>query len=248
MDLGQFIIIACVIALSSALQAAIGFGAGLFAIPIMVWVGIPLPQAVIVIMVVVAAQNGWGAWQHRRDICMRSIGLISAVRIAALPVGVALMGIVVTLGQDVVKRWVGIGLLLTLALMTSLRISPQPRIHPAWTVFAGTSSGIFGGLLGMGGPPLVLWVMAHDWTADQARATLWAIFTIAMPALVIAMVWRFGEQVVIAAAIGVLATPLAIASAVLSVRLTRNLSIRWLRRISFAVLIGIALNLIVQSL
>lgn len=240
-------VIALVIVLGSTLQTAIGFGAGLFAIPIMVWSGVPLPQAVVIATVFTAADNALGAWRHRRDICWRSIGLISLMRVSAMPVGVGLLVIVVALGEDVVKLGVGCGILLALGLMGGLRVAPRQRVHAGWTVLAGGSSGVLGGLIGMGGPPLVLWVMAHGWTVNQSRATLWAIFSLCLPALLIAMAWRFGMEIWIATAIGLGGAPLAALGSTLGRRLSRNLSAIHLRRVSFAVLTAIALSLIVQS-
>ena len=37
-----------------------------------------------------------------------------------------------------------------------------------------TGSGVLAGLCGMGGPPLVLWAMAHDWPTQRIRGFLFA--------------------------------------------------------------------------
>jgi hypothetical protein len=45
----------------------------------------------------------------------------------------------------------------------------------AQIAFAAAALGL-AGICGMGGPPLVLWAMAHDWPADKVRAFLFACF------------------------------------------------------------------------
>lgn len=248
MDATQLGIIGLVIVLGSALQTAVGFGAGLFAIPIMVWTGVPLPQAVTIATVYVAGHNTWAAYRHRHDICWRSIGLVSLMCVMTLPLGVVLLEFLVTLGERMVKFWVGCGLLLALGLMFSLRVPPRPRIHPGWTVLAGGSSGVLSGVIGMGGPPLVLWVMAHDWSVNQTRATLWTIFMLCLPAALAALAWRFGGDIVVATGVGLAGMPLALVGAVIGHRLSRDLSAVRLRRASFALLVVIALSLIMQSM
>jgi len=42
----QIIALALVVVLSTTIQTAVGFGSGLFMVPIVLWLGLPLPQAV----------------------------------------------------------------------------------------------------------------------------------------------------------------------------------------------------------
>ena len=42
------------------------------------------------------------------------------------------------------------------------------RVLPGWFLL---------GLCGMGGPVMVLWVLAHDWPMNKARAFLFFLFT-----------------------------------------------------------------------
>ena len=49
-------------------------------------------------------------------------------------------------------------------------------------MLAGTIGGFLSGLCGMGGPPMVLWVMAHaNWTSRQMRASLLFFAVIVSP-------------------------------------------------------------------
>ena len=48
-------------------------------------------------------------------------------------------------------------------------------------LLAGACGGLLGGLAGVPGPPLVMWVMAHDWSADVTRAFLFASFMCLVP-------------------------------------------------------------------
>ena len=48
---------AAAVGCASVLQSAVGFGAGLFAIPILVWLGLSLPEAIAVLLGVVAVHQ-----------------------------------------------------------------------------------------------------------------------------------------------------------------------------------------------
>ena len=98
-----------------------------------------------------------------------------------MPVGVALMYAIFQLDVARTKQVVGVVLLIVLGLQTCCKVQPRPHIHWAWTVVAGSLSGLMAGLLGMGGPPLVLWLMAHDWPSLRQRTFLWLSFLLLVP-------------------------------------------------------------------
>ncbi len=50
MDTTQIILVSVALVSACALQGAVGFGAGLFAIPLMVWAGVDLPSAIMITM------------------------------------------------------------------------------------------------------------------------------------------------------------------------------------------------------
>src|SRR5690606_26666439 len=84
---------------------------------------------------------------------------------------------------------------------------PRPQVPGRWGALAGVTSGILGGGVGMGGPPLVLFALAHDWPPDRFRVFLWSQFLLATPAVVTLFVWRYGASVLVAWALGIALAP-----------------------------------------
>ena len=65
-------------------------------------------------------------------------------------------------------------------------------------LLAGMASGYMAGAFGMGGPPLVLWTMAHDWPAKKSRAFLWSNYLVFMPIQSCLLLWLFGWKAAMA--------------------------------------------------
>jgi uncharacterized membrane protein YfcA len=111
-----------------------------------------------------------------------------------------------------------------------------------WTLLAFTCSGLLAGMFAMGGPPLVLWVMAHKWTAQESRAALLASFMLALVPHMPLMYLRFGNEVLGAFALGLAYSPLIVLSAWLGVRLGNLFSKKQLRIVAAGLLVVIALR------
>jgi uncharacterized protein len=194
MDTTQMMLVSVALISACALQGAVGFGAGLFAIPLMVWAGVGLPAAIAVTLGGVVVQTGWNLYRYRGFVRFRDTLPLFFLRVLTLPVGVGLLGVLVTFGQVRVKQAIGVMLLLVLGFQWVLKVKPRERVCWCWTVLAGCASGLTAGLVGMGGPPVVLWVMAHDWPAKKSRAFLWATFLMLSPVNALLLVYEFGGE------------------------------------------------------
>ncbi len=94
----------------------------------------------------------------------------------------------------------------------------------------------------MGGPPLVLWVMAHDWTAERTRAFLFASFMGLVPVQLTLLYWTFGKDVVYGMAVGAALSPVVLLGSLLGLRVGARFSKPLLHRLAFLLLVAIALN------
>ncbi|MEX0744683.1 MAG: TSUP family transporter [Phycisphaeraceae bacterium] len=248
MTVEQIIFVGVIVIIGSALQSAVGFGFGLFAIPLALWIGVPLPMAVTIMLISTAVQGGWSCWHHRTHLPWRPVIPIVLLRLVTIPIGVLLLGLLVHTNEATIRQVVGVLLLVMIGLQLGLRIEPREKVHPSWTVVAGSSSGILGGLIGMGGPPLVFWLMAHDWPPQVVRSFHWVGGLLLAP-VSIGMLWlRFGEQAIDASFIAAGYVPLTLGGTALGLWAGSHLSMARLRIATFVVLIIVSVSLIVSPL
>ncbi len=196
--------------LGAAVQATLGFGMGLVAIPLLVWGGFSLPQAIGVLIPNVLVQTAFGCWRFRRELPWSDVGPISVVRLLALPIGVLLLGLVAEQGQAMTRGVLGAGLLGALLFQPPRPTASRPPPGRLATLAAGSASGLLAGLIGMGGPPLVVWVMRHDWDSVRQRCFLWLSILLVMPVQILLMSLRFGRVWLGAVQIGCCVVPLTV--------------------------------------
>lgn len=91
-------------------------------------------------------------------------------------------------------------------------MQPRERVHALWGVLAVFLGGLVSGFVGMGGPFVVLWVMAHRWSNHKSRVTILAIIAAMVPFQVGFLTWQFGTQVLRFSALGLIFLPLVLAS------------------------------------
>lgn len=248
MDATQIVLVGLALVLACALQGAVGFGAGLFAIPLMVWVGVSLPEAITITMGGIVVQTGWNLYRYRGHVEVREVLPIFALRLVMMPVGVGLLGLLVTTGPARVKQAVGLMLLGVLGMQWLLKVQPRERVGWGWTVLAGGSSGLTAGLVGMGGPPVVLWVMAHDWSSKKSRSFLWLTYLVLIPFNLAVLVYRFGDVIWGALLIGLCLAPLVVAGSEAGMRLGGLMSRDRLRTAAFVLLLLLAMGSVLGPL
>jgi uncharacterized membrane protein YfcA len=244
METDQFVImisIAGVLVLGSTLQSAAGFGFGLFTIPLLIMLGCRSYEAIVMVSVAVGAHTLVGVIVLRRHVRWKRVLVMIALACVAQPAGVAVLGVLAEQNRDTVRRVFGAIVLLAVLLQVGLRVKPRERLHPIFMVAAMPASGFMGGLSGMGGPPAVLWVMAHRWSNPESRATLWAFFGGTTP-VQLALLWReFGSPVVDAAGLGLAFIPATLVGLLPGLWIGHRISKPRLRTISTIILAAIAL-------
>jgi uncharacterized membrane protein YfcA len=243
--LSQYALVSLILFASSVLQGAVGFASGLFGIPLLMLTGISLPDAVAMSLVAAAIQNVIAAWQLRSDIDFRATVRPSLIRLALLPVGVYVLHLIGEKNKDLASQLVGLIVLGIVALQFVTNVPPQPRLHPVWEWLAFSLGGFLLGLCGMGGPPMVLWVLAHDWTMNRARGFLYFIFVSGLIPQALLLWYVFGESILVAMLLGLAVLPAVLLGLWLGLYVSRLMSDRLLRNVCIATLVIIGVGAIV---
>ena len=168
MDPLTFGLASLVVAAGAALQGAIGFGLGVFSVPLLLLfapalVPGPLLAASVLLTVLLAHHDRAGI--NWRDLLWalsgRTVGIACATALLA------------TVSSPALALWSGSLVLFAVALSASgLHVPPAPRSLLA----AGLLSGVLGTAVSIGGPPIAL-VYQHE-TGARLRGTLAAFFLI----------------------------------------------------------------------
>ena len=209
MELLDILAVGAVIGFAALIQSAVGFGFLLFATPLILWIGFPLPVVVMLVSTCSTVQAALGA-RHLRDVVPWRLTLTATVvRLITVVVGLFLLKRIVNLDVNYIKLVVGS--IVGLIVMVKLLYRPQPveKVHWGWTGFAFVVSGLLSGICGIGGPPLVLWSLAHNWSTDKTRGFLFAVLATSTPIQIILLGLMFGAELFWNVAIGIAFFPIA---------------------------------------
>ncbi|NLF29613.1 MAG: sulfite exporter TauE/SafE family protein [Planctomycetes bacterium] len=218
-----------------------GFGMGLVAVPALVWLGIALPEAMAITMAGSFVTSLISVHALRRDVPWRDVGVCVSIRGVGLGVGVVLLGLLASLDAGRVKQVVGAVLAAVVVVQWLWRVRPRERIGWGWTAPTFLISGVMAGSVGMGGPPLVLWVMAHNWSARRTRAFLLCSFLILQPVLTVILIVKFGTTALVAVLAGAVCVPAILLGTAAGLRLGRRISRPLLQKLAFTLLLLLAL-------
>ncbi|MHB1157501.1 MAG: sulfite exporter TauE/SafE family protein [Phycisphaerales bacterium] len=228
------------------LQGAVGFGMGLFSIPIMLWLGIDLPVAIAALTVSTFAQSIYGAMTYRQHIPWPAVARTTPLRLIFMLVGLAALWRIDSLPRHNIKQIIGAAILTILVAQQALRAKPRHVVPIGWAWLAASLSGFMAGAIGMGGPPIVLWAMAHDWPSRVTRSFFWVSFGLLSPVMIVAMALTFGSPVWHGLLLGLICAPLTLLGARLGMGIGERLNRQRLRSVTVALLVLIAVGAIVE--
>ena len=218
MDWDQLGFATLCLAVGAFVQSSIGFGMGIVSVPLLVSNGCSLPIALAVLMPNVLLQTAVSCWRLRAHLPWRDSWRLVVWRLTSLPLGIYLLTLVSARGIAASRMLLGVTLVVLLLaplgrgptrtsvadpggsdpandgdIAERTAVAPAAPPGPVWTCLAGLTSGLLMGLNGMGGPPLMAWVMRQDWPNQRQRAFLWLSFLLALPVQITLMTWRFGS-------------------------------------------------------
>ena len=166
-----------VMSIGSAIQASVGMGLALFAVPLLVLLDprlVPGPMLLAGSLLALAS-----AYRERHAVDANSFTLsLAGLAIGTVAGAVALSAI----DPEYLGRTFAVLVLLAVALSVSgLRVRPTP-----WALLAGGgAAGLMGTMVGIHGPPIAL--VFQNARPDQARAMLGAFFFVAFVGSVVAL-------------------------------------------------------------
>lgn len=156
---------------AGALRGYGGFGFALAAVPLLTtfWPPMLAIPVVLILEIVLTIAFLPALWA---SIDRRSVALLITGAAIATPMGQWAM-----LAVPASSLRLAIGLLL-LAFVALLWAPPtgRRRASPVWTLGAGAASGLLNGGTAMSGPPIVLYYLGHQVSAETSRASMMAYF------------------------------------------------------------------------
>jgi len=218
-SIGTLYLAALILFGASMVQAIAGFAFNLLAIPLLIWSGLSLPQSVALTAIPIFVQLSVSGFKLRDAVVWHDLKLPIVIRYLTLPIGITLLYSLSHLDTATVKQVVGVILLLIVIVQTRVHFKPREHLPRAWDWIAFSLSGIMLGMVGMGGPPVVVWLMAHHWNARRTRAFVTLLFWVAAPVQIALLWWKLGDQVTEAFGWGLAATPLVIIATLIGVRI-----------------------------
>ncbi|MCG3148662.1 MAG: hypothetical protein PCFJNLEI_02107 [Verrucomicrobiae bacterium] len=246
-DILPYVYVGIVLFAGSTLQATVGFGYGLFAVPVLLLLGWQPYEAMAIVGACVIVHGWFCIWRSRHELLWGELWWLIAIGCAMQPVGNLLLSKLV--GKAILGQVFGCLLLGGLALRAWWQPEPRERLHPLWGVLTMTLFGLLSGVAGMGGPPVVLWLLAHKWSNERIRLVMWTIFSTSNVTNLIWLAYRFQPAVVLSAAgVGLMFLPVVMLGAWPADWLNNRMSHTALRRIAMSFLVLIGLYAILQPI
>jgi uncharacterized membrane protein YfcA len=215
----QLVLAAVILLVASIIQSAIGFAFSLFAVPMLLFTGLGLPETVGLIIVASLIQRTSCVWRLRGEVDWRELRPLIVLGVLGLPFGLWILSRLTQAGQAAGKQAVGACILAALAARHGFGGRGSGRVAPAWGYAAGFTGGILSGFAAIGGPPLVLWMLAHRWNSAKMRVVILAYSLPLTPFHVVLLFYRFGDPVMDAMLRGMVFCPVAIIGSLIGMRL-----------------------------
>ena len=238
----EIALIATIMTFGSIVQGALGFASGLLGVPLLVLSGFSLPEAATINLVSTSIQNITGAWKLWPHLEPRELVFPVLVRWLAIPCGVYVAYLAdQRLDPAQIKQLVGLFLLVIVCLLLGFRVTPRERLHLGWQALALSSSGFLMGFASIGGAPMVVFVNSLTWTANKSRAFLFFCSAASLPVAFVMFWYEYGRKILPAAWTTVCVMPMIFAGLWFGFWLGHRLSKPLFRKITFGLIILIAI-------
>jgi uncharacterized membrane protein YfcA len=239
MTLDQILSVALVILLGSALQSGVGFGFDLLALPVLVLLGLDLPGALMILLITSTAQVLLTVHQLRHAVNWCELTPVILISLVALPAGIYLLRQLTFTGPATIRQVVGA--LVLIAVAVRIFVNPRPREHTSKLggLIAGFLGGLFGGLAGISGPPVIVWIHAHNWDNTKARVSYLAFLIPSIPVRFALMLWTFPVAAKTVLPVAAALIPVSLAGAWIGLQLGHKIPSDHLRRLAYGLLLAL---------
>jgi len=242
------LLVGCILALAGMLQSVVGFGSALFATPLLIWLGIPLPDSITIIATCSTIQAMLGMTKLRHHIPWKQSLYSVIVRIITTLVGLFFLKALVILEPSDIKGIIGGILCLLVVFQFVWQPHPVDSMHWSWSLLAWGSSGFLSGFCGMGGPPLIFWAMQHNWNTRKIRGFMFAVMTLSTPFQLFLLCITFGSDIIKSFCLGLLFFPIVYIASHIGLSLGDRMPKAILRRVMLIILLVIGIGAILQSI
>jgi len=170
----QALIVGLIVLLSQFIYSAIGFGSGMIAISLYAIIYGNIDIFVPFFLLLCLPVEFFISYKERKNIDFKEIGLLILYIIPSLVFGVYLL-----------KNFSGDGIVFVLgiiiATLASYYLFFEKKIKftfksKLWLPFFGSISGVLGSMLGIAGPPLIIYFKSKNTNKSQFRLILLSIF------------------------------------------------------------------------
>ncbi len=192
--LHEWLMIGSVVLVGATIQSAAGFGFGVMVIPTLVYFGVDPAVAVMLGLLLVTPINVTTYLSTRKHVDHWHMLPYVILVLLIQPIGVWFMGYVQTWDERQIKAFFGVMILVVLAIQWLLKVKPRDKVPASWGITAFTASGLMGGMCGMHGPALAIWMMGHTWTSQRIRGSMMFCFVVWAPFLIGNYYWKFPQQ------------------------------------------------------
>lgn len=248
MDIIYIVGVIAIVCVASIIQSAVGFAYALFATPLLIWIGMPLPNAIVMVATCSFLQAIFGV-RHLSTSVPWKLSLIATVtRTATLIVGLLVLQIVVNLDPNIIKLVIGSILCILVIIQILIKAHSLDNVHWVWGGLAFSTSGLLAGICGMGGPPLILWSLAHNWSTEKLRGFLFSVFAVSIPVQIVFMYLTFGSNILWSVMIALLLTPAVFLGTKIGLPLANQIPKLAMRRIVHLILLVIGLSSVTPSI
>jgi uncharacterized membrane protein YfcA len=162
--------------------------------------------------------------------------------VATTVVGIILLKRLALQNANEIKSVIGFILCVLVIIMLAVKIKPVDRMHWMWGGLAFSASGILAGICGMGGPPLVLWLVAHNWSVEKTRSFLFTVMAMSIPLQIFLLYLAFGADILSGIKFAFLALPAVYIGARFGLPIGNRMPKKILTRAVYSVLLIVGLN------
>jgi uncharacterized membrane protein YfcA len=248
MDVQQLLLVCVIIFLAGFAQSLVGFGYALFATPLLLWSGVPLTTSIALVATCSLLQSIIGIRALKAELPWGLSFKACAGRCFGLVFGLLALKRLANLDMTQVRAVIGTILCVIVVVQVLWRPKPVSALHWGWGGLAFTTSGFLQGVCGMGGPPLVLWSMAHDWPGKKIRGFLFSAFGLTIPVQIAMLTYTFGSIVLRDVLWGLACLPLVYLGSKIGLQVGDKINRKKLKIIAYALLLATGLSAVVPVL
>ncbi|MFC1765955.1 sulfite exporter TauE/SafE family protein [Planctomycetota bacterium] len=237
------------LSLASFLQGIAGFGFSLVALPLILSLNGGSPVEAITITIINSTlQRLMSMKKLGGHVDWKELYPVFPFGLFGLVIGIGLLYVLSNVDKSVFKQAVGILILSILFIKWFLKVKPTDTFKRGWGMFAAGISGVLTGFANIGGPPIVMWALSHNWRQEKMRITVIA-FTICFVPLQLLLLWiAFGNTMLPMFLKSLIYFPFVLLGTWLGLLIGNRMNVVATRTVMYVILMIICLALIIQPL